>query len=116
MIQVWVVLEQYSTAPTLRSQDLQPRDVSRLDHGGGLKGRWVGDSERSLVRGVISSSMLKMLDGCRWAHSVDFPILVELHDGFNIDVLFFGLIVMVFRIQVATELLNALLNIKDEWA
>ena len=44
---------------------------------------------------------------------IDFPFLVELYGGFDIGVLFFGLIARVLRIHVAAELFDTLRKIES---
>lgn len=45
-------------------------------------------------------------------HPVDFPVFIQLDYSFDIGVLLFGLIVRIFRVQVAAELLYPLLDIE----
>jgi hypothetical protein len=43
---------------------------------------------------------------------VDFPVLIELNGGLDIDMLF-GFILRIVRVKIAAELLDALLDIKN---
>ena len=44
---------------------------------------------------------------------VDFPVLIELNGGLDIDMLFFAFILRIFWVKIAAELLDALLDIKN---
>lgn len=60
---------------------------------------------------LFSRNNLSIHDRDRF-DSIDFTILIEFDDSFDVDMLSFGFTVGVIRIQVTTELFDTLLNIK----
>jgi hypothetical protein len=67
-----------------------------------------------------SSSFIHFLSSGNFAfHYVDtlqpieFPILIELNSSLNIVMLFFAFILRIFRVKIAAELFDTLLDIKN---